>query len=390
MTSTTTRIDGLERNLIINGNMDFFQRGATAQGTNSCSADRFRLNASGAMSLNSARSTLGDVPTLAQSGFQSQYSVLATCTGGGAASTAGNSRLTYIVEGLDYAAIHGKPCRLQFWAKATGTGVTGTYTVSFRNAAINRSYVATYTLTAGAWKKITIDLVMDSVGTWAFDNTSGLLIEFNMAVGTTIQTSPGNTNTWLAGSFLGVTGMVDLTATTNNTFQLSQVMLIPTDYTNAPGTDVVFQRAGRTFAHELQMCQRYYEKSYDLEIAPGTANPSPAGGFIMVMGLDPGSPSRGFFAGGACTFKVPKRSNSVVLHFYAEGGQNTGAGGAISAYNDNTTFFPVASAGSSGQAGFSNVFLTVTGSLVVSSVGAGPTYTGARVYVAYWTADAEL
>lgn len=258
--SLTPRIDALSglavSNLIINGNMDWSQRGAGPFGSGAIGADQWRSVANGGMSLNTQRSS--DVPTQAQSGFQSSFSNILTCTAGAAVST-GNSGFRYAMEGANYARIHSAPARLQFWVKASGTSVTGTYSVAFRNASTNRSYVAQYTIAAaGVWQKVTIDLTMDTTGTWAFDNTNGLFIDFPCAVGSTSTTS--TLGAWQAGNFLGASGQADLTATTNNTFQIAQVMLIPASLTSGGVSlvDVPFQRAGKDIQQELAMCQRYF------------------------------------------------------------------------------------------------------------------------------------
>ena len=262
MASNTPRLDGLERNLYINGNMDFWQRGTSipkSQGAYLYTADRLRVGGgsggSGAYTI--SRST--DVPTLAQSGFNSLYSALWTTNT--AATSSYFEMFHYIVEGYDYQQIHGKKVRLQFWVKSSASG---TYSLVLAGSgATVRSYVTTYTVTAAnTWQKVAIDIQLEtlSAGFYNFDNTAGLYL-FWILGGNQIQTS--TLNAWQTGSFYGTSSQTSTVLTTiGATFQIAQVSLIPQDFTlaGASNVDVPFQRAGRTIGHELAMCQRYYEK----------------------------------------------------------------------------------------------------------------------------------
>lgn len=179
------------QNVIINGNFDFWQRGTTTAATNNSAlylADRWIMNcvlASGAVQ--QTQST--DVPTFAQSKFSSRFSYKVTVTTVGASSPAAGDLLlpNYRVEGNDYATLHGKPVRLQFWVK---NSVPGSYSVSIRNHNGSRSYLAPYTInSANTWELKMIDLTLDSVGTWAFDNTVAMIIGFPLSVGSTLSGS---------------------------------------------------------------------------------------------------------------------------------------------------------------------------------------------------------
>src|SRR5688500_7777196 len=145
--SNTPRIDRLEsfRNLIINGNFDFWQRGTsfTSIANNAYSADRFIYSKSGTTATQDlARSS--DVPTAAQSGFQSSYSTLITQSATTDTTVGASDRISFQhrVEGHDYSQIHSRPFRLQFWVKAS---IAGNYSVSFHNESFDRSYVTYYT-----------------------------------------------------------------------------------------------------------------------------------------------------------------------------------------------------------------------------------------------------
>ena len=75
----------------------------------------------------------------------------------------------------------------------------------------------------------------------------------------------------------------------------------------------------RQYGQELALCQRYYEKSYDIGVVPGSIT---ASGTIYRT-LDAGPLS--FASPGAIRFKVNKRATPSVLVY----GTNTGASGTI-------------------------------------------------------------
>ena len=258
MATLTPRIDNLEagRNLIINGNFPFWQRttSLSLSASSQFAADRFSAFKAAVWtgtSTYSQDSTL--VPTFAQSGYPSTYSLKITNGTGASPGATDTYILRYIIEGYDYASIHGKPVRLQFWVRSS---VTGSFPISFRNNAADRYYVATYTINSvNTWEKKTIDLTLDTLGTWLFDNGGGLAIQWVLGAGSSVQTS--SPNTWVGPTAIGFTGMTQWAATTAATFNIAQVALIPGDFTNT-SAEIPFRRAGKTISEELGMCQRYY------------------------------------------------------------------------------------------------------------------------------------
>src|SRR5581483_5412798 len=128
MASNTPRLDLVERNLMLNGAMDFFQRGTTFTNAahNSVTADRFRTTKvlANAGTFDISKNT--DAPTQAQSGFQAPGSLNVQCTATETLAAGDILRISQNLEGQDYAAIHGRPVRLQFWVK---TNLAGNYGV---------------------------------------------------------------------------------------------------------------------------------------------------------------------------------------------------------------------------------------------------------------------
>lgn len=77
--------------------------------------------------------------------------------------------------------------------------VAGTYPISLRNSAGNRSYVGTVEVTTN-WQRLTISLVGDITGTWLTDNQVGLEYRIDLGSGSNFNTPA--INTWQAGAYL--------------------------------------------------------------------------------------------------------------------------------------------------------------------------------------------
>ena len=270
MPSNTPRLDNQESNLILNGDFSLWQRGVTANvitGSRVYLADRFSVqNALPSQTIVYSQSS--DTPTVAQSGYQSPYSLMVANSA--TPSTIGASNFIHIkyrMEGLDYSRIHAKKVRIQFWAKSS---VSGTYGFVIANTNDTRTYVTTFTINASAtWQKVVLDVQLDTVtANWVFDNTHAFQINFILSCGSSFQTS--NVNQWQSAEFFSTAAQTQWATTSSATFQIDQVMIIPQDFTlgGAANVDVPFQRAGRTIQQELAMCQRYYTKSFPLLTAP--------------------------------------------------------------------------------------------------------------------------
>jgi hypothetical protein len=131
------------------------------------------------------------------------------------------------------------------------TNAPGTYALAIRNAAATRSYVVPLVLTATAQRfEIVVPGCTD--GVWATDTSLGLLLQFTAAAGSSFI-APSN-NTWVTGSYIGVSGMANIAAAVNNAIYLSQVGLYrdPNNTGKAPPWQMP------DFADELVRCQRYY------------------------------------------------------------------------------------------------------------------------------------
>lgn len=259
------------RNFVHNGAFDFSQR-QTSQSSiglgQTFIVDRFSLIKIDTTSIH-AMGQSSESPTLTQSGFASNNALSVQCTT--ADASVGVTDAVYfqtVLEGYDWAELKNKQVTLSFWIKH---GLTGTYCVSFTNNANDRSYVAEYTINApDTWEKKTITLTLNpSGGTDNFSTGAGLRIRWALMAGSTFQTTANAWQTSSGTGYLATSNQSNGCSTTvNNIFRITQIML------NIGPTAQNFNRAGNSIQGELALCQRYYEKSYQLSQFPGTDSTS--------------------------------------------------------------------------------------------------------------------
>jgi hypothetical protein len=172
--------------------------------------------------------------------------------------------------------VEGYRCARLGWGLASASPLTigffskihrpGAYSGSIGNAVSNRSYPFQFTQNvADTWEFKTVTISGDVTGTWAKDNSAGLVAHFCMACGTTYLGAP---NTWTAANLVGATGTTNGVAATSDTFQITGLIVLP-------GIEVpLVDRAPfimRPFDKEIDECQRLYEMSYDYGQVPGTS-----------------------------------------------------------------------------------------------------------------------
>jgi hypothetical protein len=168
---------------------------------------------------------------------------------------------------LAWGTLNAQPLTIAFWSSHTRPG---TYSVVVRNTGTNgyRSYATTYTQNAGGaneYKVVTIPGCTD--GTWPASDIIGLSVFFTVACGAT-YTAPV-ANAWQSGNYLGAPGQVNCVATTNDKLQIGGVLFLPG--TAAPSAAVA-PRVLRTPHQELPLCQRYFWKSFPIDMAPAWAS----------------------------------------------------------------------------------------------------------------------
>lgn len=244
-------------NPIINGGMDIWQRGTSfvSVAAAAYTADRWQYDKVGAMVHDISRST--DVPTLAQAGRLFNYSLLIDCQTVDSSIAAGDYALIMQkIEGYNYLPLAQRPMLLNFWVKATKTGV---YCVGLSNSISDRSYIAEYTVgAADTWEEKFIPVpASPSAGTWDYGSGIGLYVKFPLVCGSTFQTTAGS---WQTGNFLGTSSQVNAADNIANNNRIVGVRLLP--------GAVPLPHAWRSFQEELALSQRYYFKTFPYTTAP--------------------------------------------------------------------------------------------------------------------------
>lgn len=266
LSSYQTKVDNQfpYRNLIINGDMQIAQRGTSVASITTGdyrTVDRFRFIPSSMGTWTMSQET--DGPT--GSGLTKSTKLL--CTTADASPAAGDYvRFEQRIEGqnlqhLKKGTASAEQLTLSFWVKSN---VTGTYIVELNDDTNNRSVSKSYTVNASAtWEYKTITFPADTTGTIVNDNNMGLRIIFWQGVGTDYSSGTlGTTWATLTNANRAV-GQTNLAAANNNYWQITGVQLeigpVATGYEFKP------------FDVELTQCKRYYEKSYNQGVNPGTS-----------------------------------------------------------------------------------------------------------------------
>jgi len=238
---------GMYRNLIINGDMRIDQRnaGASITPTNAqYHIDRWRAYLSQASKYTVQQSTT------APSDFN--YSLLATSSSAYTVGASDYFLLAQPIEGLNVAHLNwgtanAKTVTLSFWVRSS---LTGTFGGAVGNAAGNRSYPYSYTISAAnTWEKKTITITGDTTGTWVTTNASSMVIYWSLGSG---SSSSGTAGSWSANYYDSVTGATSVVGTSGATFYITGVQLEvgegASDFEHLP------------YDVQLARCQRYYWK----------------------------------------------------------------------------------------------------------------------------------
>lgn len=333
------------QNYVINGNFDFWQRGTSlAAGTGArFLADRFFTSGVGTTVAPSRQSfSLGqvDVPNNPRFFHRSVVS-----------SSAGAGNLAIQAHKIeDVTKLSGKTVTISFWAKAAtsqsiGFDVEQSFgTGGSPSAAVSAIGVKVFPLTT-SWQKFTNTFTLPSVSgkTLGTDGNSSTALVFWFDCGSSFASRCGS-----IGQQSG-------------TFDIAQVKL--EEGINA----TPFVLAGGTIAGELEACQRFYEKNYNVEVSPGTS--TSAGMFVF-----------GGSSGGSGTLDMPiiyhtkKRATPSSIQLYT----STGVVGSWTYRRSGVGDTNIASSVfQSGQTGFT------------AAVPVGASWVTANAY-GFWTADAEL
>lgn len=360
------------RNRIINGDMRIDQRNV-----GSATAFDFLLNTSYFMdrweaqfySNYSGEATFQQISTDAPPGFSNSMKI--SCSQITSPQDA-NEQL-YVeqqIEGQNLTGIEWynstpSTLTLSFYVKSN---LTGTFPLTIKLSDNNSSHSSSssrilplkYEINnANTWERKTVTFTLDTYsGTKIISNTFAMSIIFWFAAGSSRR---GNTyNVWRTNSNAATSGLDNYTFcnSTDNVFYLTGVQLeegsVATPFEHRP------------YGLELSLCQRYFEKSYNIEDTPGTSTYSGIhtnGGYYSM-------PASNYGTRPHTSYKITKRGSTTVKTYDSAG--NLGKCN----YPDTVTnqSFTIIH---SGQSGFSAETSTLSGG------------TDGRCYW-QWTAESEL
>ena len=245
VTGTLVMSSSFKRNRVINGNMLIDQRNAGASANAADSTyflDRWKTYKSGAGTFTIQQSNT------APAGFTK--STLLTVTASSTPGAGDYYAYLQMIEGYNIADFAWGTASAQ---SVTVSGqirssVTGTYSVFLINGGTNRSYIDTVTISAAnTFTPFSINVVGDTTGTWATDNSNGLFLSFDLGSGSTRTTSSGS---WQAGLYQHATGSTNWIANSGATFYITGVQL----EVGTKATPYEMQ----IYSDQLAQCQRYY------------------------------------------------------------------------------------------------------------------------------------
>lgn len=353
------------KNYIINGDMGIWQRGISFGSIENGSycADRFVYGKSGTTVHTIQQSA--DVPTVAQARQLFPYSLLLQLgTPDTSLAATDFAAISQLVEGYNWAKLAQKVCTLSFWVKAT---LPGTYCVSLNNSGGDRCIVFEYTIdVTDTWEKKTIVIPPSpTAGTWDYASGAGVRIQWTLAAGTDLHTA--TIGSWQNGNLKATVNQINGVNTGATNFRITGVML------NEGAVAAPFKLFADGFNGELAACQRYYEKSFNLTVAP--ANGPDASNFADLSGIARGISSNSE-SGCYIKFSVPKRANATRTLYGNNSGQTayTTVSSGTFVWHANATV--TGGGGTIGHQGFA-----------VSNQALSGTYVQLQFH---WAADAEL
>ena len=301
------------RNRIINGAMVIDQRNAGASGTGNANypVDRWFYFGSQTSKLTWQQNSGSVTPPTGFTNYlgavsSSAYSITST-----------DQFLFYQkIEGFNssdfaWGTASAKSVTLSFWVYSS---LTGTFGGSIQNSTALRCYPFSFSVSsANTWTYVSIVIPGDTSGTWLTTNGVGVIVNFSLGTGTSYSATA---NAWTGTQFVtSVTGATSVVGTSGATFYITGVQL------EQGIVATPFERP--LYSKQLADCQRYYQMSYDIGTAPGTATTT---GLFMfgfaINGVNTGA--------GSIPFKVQMRTSPTISYW-------DGAGNASKVTNGSPT-----------------------------------------------------
>jgi len=250
------------KNLLINGDMQIWQRGTAATAATSAyvGVDRWKIleNSEGAITAEqSALSTADKATTGCRNALLIKCTTTDTSIGSGQYSYISQALEGQFLSHLAWGTTSAKTLTLSFWVKAY---VAATYTI-FIKKYDNTAYfipIEYAVNSSNTWEKKTIvisptsgstSLITGANGAFDQDNGIALLLGFGLTWGSSYH---GTSGTWATGNHFSTSNQTNFLSSTDNTFYVTGVQLEvgdqATDLEQVP------------FDVQLQRCQRYFVK----------------------------------------------------------------------------------------------------------------------------------
>ncbi len=312
---TVNKVSGnlRRRNMIINGAMQVSQRGTSITGItsgNNRTADRFSFTTG----TNGGTYTLSTTTTV-PSGEGFKKSLKLDCTTAGDYSTAGTGTMLrcspFEIQDcarLSYGTSGAKKLTVSFWTRASYTGTFTALLVTHDTA--QRNIIKTFTIaSADTWQKVVLTYDGDTGSTFTgSDINLGVSLDIWMGGGSDYTGGSQTDGVWRArsthnSSILEGNGTKFGTNTSHN-FYITGVQVEQND------TATDFEH--RTYAEELTLCQRYFEKD-------NPATPTSFGGSLRGVSfyLANGSGNAQSRDGAFTSFATTKRTTpTMTLYSY--------------------------------------------------------------------------
>ena len=236
------------RNRIINGAMVIDQRNAGASVTPTAGAgytvDRWQYQVTQSSKITFQQNAGSVTPPVGFKNYLGSTIVSSATVGASDYFVIDQGIEGFNIADLGWGTANAKTVTLSFQVYSS---LTGTFGGCIRNGGGTRSYPFTYSIPiANTWTSISVTIVGDTTGTWATDNTAGILVYIGLGVGSTYS---GTAGSWAGANYLGATGATSVVGTSGATFYITGVQLEVG--TNATSFDY------RPYGTELALCQRY-------------------------------------------------------------------------------------------------------------------------------------
>jgi hypothetical protein len=259
---TNSQIGG-RRNIVINGAMQVAQRGTSQSGITASAnegyttVDRFAFDGG----------THGGVFTASQStdaptGFSNSLKM--DCTTADTSIAAGEYLMLQTrfegqdVQQLKKGTSSAEKVTVSFYVKGNASA---TYICELQDNDNARTNGQTFAVTTD-WTRVILTFVGDTTGTLDNDNNLSLRLNFFFHSGSTFNGGTFTSNQWTGTTNERVGSITSFFDSTDRTFFITGVQM------EVGSVATPFEH--RSFGEELQLCQRYFEKSYSVGTAPAT------------------------------------------------------------------------------------------------------------------------